>query len=128
MFNSYEAGRSDFVTLIANYYPAQDPAGGPNFFMMDTNAVYETNIDNNGDAVADITFQPELRNRNSWSDSICWRQSHLSKFNVMNLLRRTSPQGLSAQHLGPSHAFLFRSSGLTVLSFEELPPPGNNAL
>ena len=56
MFNSYEAGRSDFVTLVANYYPDQSPAGGPNFFMLDTNALYEIHIDNNGDAQEDITF------------------------------------------------------------------------
>ncbi len=30
MFTSYEAGRSDFVTIIANYQPLQDPYGGPN--------------------------------------------------------------------------------------------------
>jgi len=55
-FRSYEAGRSNFVTLIANYYPDQSPQGGPNFFMMDTNALYEIHIDNNGDATEDITF------------------------------------------------------------------------
>ena len=62
MFNSYEAGRSDFVTFIANYLPFQSPQGGPNFFMMDTNALYEIHIDNNGDAVEDITFQFRFTN------------------------------------------------------------------
>lgn len=62
MFNSYEAGRSDFVTIIANYLPDQSPQGGPNFFMMDTNALYEVHIDNNGDAVEDITFQFHFTN------------------------------------------------------------------
>ena len=39
MFRSYEGvagngsgGRSDFVTLIANYQPLQAPYGGPNYF------------------------------------------------------------------------------------------------
>ncbi|MBT8143046.1 MAG: DUF4331 domain-containing protein, partial [Gammaproteobacteria bacterium] len=27
MFNSYEAGRGDFVTLLANYIPLQDAYG-----------------------------------------------------------------------------------------------------
>ena len=31
MFRSYETGRSGFVTLIANYYPLQDPSGRPQF-------------------------------------------------------------------------------------------------
>lgn len=62
MFNSYEQGRADFVTLIANYYPIQAPAGGPNFYMLDTNALYEIHIDNNGDAQEDLTFQFRFTN------------------------------------------------------------------
>ena len=57
MFRSYEAGRQDYVTLVANYYPLQDPYGGPNYFALDPAAVYEIHLDNNGDAVEDITFQ-----------------------------------------------------------------------
>ena len=57
MFNSYEAGRGGFVTLIANYQPLQEPQGGPNYFTMDPKALYEIHIDNNGDGVEDLTFQ-----------------------------------------------------------------------
>lgn len=57
MFKSYEPGRSDFVTLIANYNPIQAPYGGPNYFVLDNDAVYEIHIDNDGDAVEDLTFQ-----------------------------------------------------------------------
>lgn len=57
MFSSYETGREDFVTLLANYVPLQDPYGGPNYFELDDSALYEIHIDNNGDAMADITFQ-----------------------------------------------------------------------
>ncbi|HZD52629.1 MAG TPA: DUF4331 domain-containing protein, partial [Woeseiaceae bacterium] len=57
MFNSYETGRDAYVTLIANYLPLQDPYGGPNYFELDENALYEIHIDNTGDAVEDITFQ-----------------------------------------------------------------------
>jgi hypothetical protein len=55
-FNSYEAGRGDYVTLIANYIPLQDAYGGPNYFAMDPAATYAIHIDNDGDAVEDITF------------------------------------------------------------------------
>ncbi|MCK5873365.1 MAG: DUF4331 domain-containing protein [Alcanivoracaceae bacterium] len=55
-FRSYEAGREAYVTLIANYLPLQDAYGGPNYFDLDPNALYEIHIDNNGDAVEDITF------------------------------------------------------------------------
>ena len=57
MFRSYETGRSGFVTLVANYIPLQDPYGGPNYYTLDTDAVYEIHVDNNADAREDITFQ-----------------------------------------------------------------------
>ena len=57
MFRSYEPGRQGYVTLIANYVPLQDPYGGPNYFRLDDDALYEIHIDNNGDANEDITFQ-----------------------------------------------------------------------
>src|ERR1700684_570913 len=57
MFNSYEAGRAGYVTLIANYLPLQDPQGGPNYFFLDDNALYEISIDSTGSGVADTTFQ-----------------------------------------------------------------------
>ena len=62
LFNSYETGRDGFVTLIANYQPLQDPYGGPNYFKLDPNALYEIHIDNNGDAKEDITFQFQFKN------------------------------------------------------------------
>jgi hypothetical protein len=62
MFRSYETGREGFVTLIANYLPLQDPYGGPNYFMLDPDALYEIHVDNNGDAVEDLTFQFRFNN------------------------------------------------------------------
>jgi hypothetical protein len=57
MFNSYEPGRAGYVTLIANYQPFENPQGGPNYYTMDPNALYEILIDNNGDGAEDLTFQ-----------------------------------------------------------------------
>lgn len=57
LFNSYEPGRSNFVTVVANYLPLQDAYGGPNYFMLETNGVYEIHIDNTGDSQEDLTFQ-----------------------------------------------------------------------
>ena len=62
MFRSYEPGRAEFVTVIANYQPLQDPYGGPNYFAMDPNALYELHLDNNGDAREDLTFQFRFTN------------------------------------------------------------------
>jgi hypothetical protein len=57
MFNSYEPGRGGYVTLIANYQPFEDPQGGPNYYTMDPNAVYDIHVDNDGDGIEDLTFQ-----------------------------------------------------------------------
>ena len=62
LFNSYETGRAGYVTVIANYQPLQDAYGGPNYFKMDPNALYEIHIDNNGDAREDLTFQFRFQN------------------------------------------------------------------
>jgi len=48
---------SDTVTLIASYNPFEDPQGGPNFYKFGDNVLYQFNIDNNGDSVADIQYQ-----------------------------------------------------------------------
>ena len=39
VFNSYEAGREGYVTLIANYLSLQDIYGGPNYFSLDPEAL-----------------------------------------------------------------------------------------
>ncbi|MEO8241432.1 MAG: DUF4331 domain-containing protein [bacterium] len=57
MFRSYEKGREDFVTFIANYIPIQAPYGGPNYYKLDDDAAYEIKIDTDGDAVEDMTFR-----------------------------------------------------------------------
>jgi len=45
------------VTLIANYIPFEEPAGGPNFFQFGDDVLYEIKIDNDGDARADLIYQ-----------------------------------------------------------------------
>jgi hypothetical protein len=45
------------VTLITNYVPLQDPAGGPNFFEFGDDVSYKINVDNNGDGVADVVYE-----------------------------------------------------------------------
>ncbi|MEL7450861.1 MAG: DUF4331 domain-containing protein [Pseudomonadota bacterium] len=57
LFSSYEPGREGYVTMIANYLPVQAAYGGPNYFALDSEALYEIHVDNNGDGAEDITFQ-----------------------------------------------------------------------
>jgi hypothetical protein len=61
-FGSYEPGREGYVTLVADYLPLQDAYGGPNYFQLDPAGLYEIHVDNNGDAVEDLTFQFRFSN------------------------------------------------------------------
>lgn len=58
--------RPDTVTIITNYIPVEEPAGGPNFYEFGNDVLYEINICNDNDADADITYQfrffTEVRN------------------------------------------------------------------
>jgi hypothetical protein len=49
--------KSGTVTLIANYIPLQEPAGGPNFYEFGGDLLYNIHIDNTGDGEPDITYQ-----------------------------------------------------------------------
>jgi len=63
MFNSYEPGREGYVTLLANYIPLQDAYGGPNYFTMDPDAVYDINISNDDDPNEEIVFRFQFKNK-----------------------------------------------------------------
>src|SRR3954467_9486115 len=45
------------LTLVANWIPFEDPAGGPNFYRFDDRATYYLNVDNTGDGVYDVRYQ-----------------------------------------------------------------------
>ena len=68
MFKSPD--RTDTITLIANYYPFQEPAGGPNFYRFGDDVLYRINIDDNGDTITDqwfdFTFKTVVRNGNTF--------------------------------------------------------------
>ncbi|CCH32700.1 hypothetical protein BN6_54410 [Saccharothrix espanaensis DSM 44229] len=53
--------KPDTVTLVANWSPFQEPNGGPNFYPWATDAHYDINIDNDGDARADLTYRWTFR-------------------------------------------------------------------
>ncbi|MGQ0618849.1 MAG: DUF4331 domain-containing protein [Panacagrimonas sp.] len=63
-FRSYEPGRAAYVTFLANYLPLQDPYGGPNYFKLDRDALYEIHVSNDGDAEEELTFQFRFRDNN----------------------------------------------------------------
>ncbi len=53
--------RANSVTILANYIPDQNPAGGPNFFKFDDSVLYQIRFDNNGDGRLDLAIQFRFR-------------------------------------------------------------------
>ncbi|MFJ6945688.1 DUF4331 domain-containing protein [Streptomyces wuyuanensis] len=58
--------RPDTTTIVANWLPFEEPAGGPNFYRFADDARYEVHIDSDGDAQGDLlyrwTFHDRVRN------------------------------------------------------------------
>ena len=54
--------KPDTVTLISNWIPFEEPAGGPNFYSFAQGVHYDINIDNNGDAKPDVIFRWVFKN------------------------------------------------------------------
>jgi len=49
--------RPDYVTIIANFLPLQQPYGGPNFYEFSDDVRYRIHVANRGTAESDIIFQ-----------------------------------------------------------------------
>jgi hypothetical protein len=62
--------RPDSVTIVANYIPLEEPAGGPNFAKFGDDVLYEVHVDNDGDSAEDVTYQfrftTQVRNGNTF--------------------------------------------------------------
>jgi hypothetical protein len=49
--------KPDSVTMVANWYPFQEPNGGPNFYPFATDTRHDINIDSDGDGKPDLTYR-----------------------------------------------------------------------
>ena len=49
------------LTVVANWIPFEDPAGGPNFYRFDDRATYYVNVDNTGDGRYDVRYRFRFR-------------------------------------------------------------------
>jgi hypothetical protein len=73
------------VTLIANYVPLEVAAAGPNFYKFGEDVLYEINVDNDGDAKDDISFQLTFRNRINNGDTFLYNTGQITSLNDSDL-------------------------------------------
>ena len=73
------------VTLISNWIPFEEPAGGPNFYSFSPDAHYDINIDNNGDAKPDIILRWDFTNHYRNPDTFLYNTGPVSSLNDANL-------------------------------------------
>jgi hypothetical protein len=80
--------KPDTVTLIANYVPLQEPAGGPNFYEFGDDVLYEINIDNNGDGHPDISYQFRFKTDYQIPTSFLYNDGPIESLGSANWNRR----------------------------------------
>src|SRR5712692_8976018 len=49
------------VTMISNFVPLEEPAGGPNFHSFGDDVLYAINVDNDGDGKTDLSYQFQFK-------------------------------------------------------------------
>ncbi len=110
--------RSDTVTILANYIPLEEPAGGPNFNQFGDDVLYEILIDNNGDGKEDVTYQFRFKNKIINPDTFLYNTGQISSLDDPNWNMR---QFYSVTKVsGPR-----RSGDRTVLATDLASPPVN---
>jgi hypothetical protein len=76
------------VTMIANYIPLEGPAAGPNFYEFGDDVLYEIHIDNNGDGVADISYQFNFHSENTVPKTFLYNVGPIESLDSMYWNRR----------------------------------------
>jgi len=78
----------DTVTLITNYIPLEGPDGGPNFYEFGDDVLYEIHIDNDGDAIADVTYQLRFQTQMRNPDTFLYNTGPITALDSQNWNRR----------------------------------------
>ncbi len=82
--------RPDTVTIITNYIPLEDPAGGPNFFEFGDDVLYSINIDNDNDGRPEIVYEFSFTTTNTNPASFLYNTGPIDSIDSPNFNRRQS--------------------------------------
>jgi len=82
--------KPDTVTLVGDWIPLEEPAGGPNFGKFGDDVMYAINVDNNGDAVPDISYQFRFRTQVQNPNTFLYNTGQIQSLNDPNFnIRQT---------------------------------------
>src|SRR5947199_9918469 len=76
--------RPDTVTIVANYIPLEEPAGGPNFAAFGDDVLYAINVDNDGDGEEDIQYQFRFRTILRYRESFLYNTGPITSLDGPN--------------------------------------------
>jgi hypothetical protein len=77
---------ADTVTLVANFWPFEEPDGGPNFFRFaDDGSSYDIHVDSNGDAQPDVTYRWTFTSTYRTEDTFVYNTGVVSSFDDPDL-------------------------------------------
>lgn len=77
---------ADTVTMVANFWPFEEPDGGPNFYRFaDNGSQYDINIDSNGDALPDKTYRWTFRSEYRTQDTFLYNTGVVDSFEDTDL-------------------------------------------
>ena len=82
--------RPDTITMITNYIPLEDPAGGPNFFEFGDDVLYRVNIDHTGDGKADIVYEFRFETKVRNPDTFLYNTGPIATLDSKNFNRPQS--------------------------------------
>ena len=74
------------VALVGSWIPFEEPAGGPNFYLWAERTNYDINIDNDGDALADVIYRWRFRTHRRNPDSFITNNGPVTSLDDENLL------------------------------------------
>lgn len=95
----------DTVTIIANYIPLQDPAGGPNFFNFGDEVLYTIHVDNDGDGRPNVSYEFDFRTTTANPNTFLYNTGPITSlssptWNVRQTYRLTQVKGGDRTVLG----------------------------
>jgi hypothetical protein len=75
----------DSVTLVANWIPLEAPYGGPNFHKFGDDVLYTVKVDNNGDAVEDVSYEFRFTTRIANPNSFLYNTGPVTSLDDLDL-------------------------------------------